>query len=171
MSRQLPSEIKKLRGTYRADRAPVNEPRPGAAGIRMPRGLLKVGRLYWRRLAPRLQRVRLLTDLDVEMLTQLCVCLGRLDECEQAVTDGGILVDGARGGLVRNPAVMAANAYRASALQLAARFGMSPVDRARVSMQMDDEAADPFSAYVAERDSQQWQPLPLQEGQDHDDTR
>ena len=130
MPRRKPTQVKKLAGTLRRDRMNIHEPRPPAANVRCPPGMPRGAKKWWRKLAPTLADLGLLTVLDLPAARDMCVCFGRLEEAEREVTERGIVVTGYRGGLVRNPAVSAANQYRAGAYRWAARFGLTPSDRA-----------------------------------------
>ena len=57
MPARKPSQLKKLTGTYRADRAPGKEAEPeAAASLRTPKGLSKHAAAFWRRYAAELSR-------------------------------------------------------------------------------------------------------------------
>lgn len=147
VSRTVPTALKRLRGTARADRATANEPKPELASADPPESLPPEAVIRWNRYAPVLIRLRVLTELDRATLADLCVVEARLAECNRELDKDGVVIAGARGGLVRHPAVMAANAYGARALQLRAKLGMSPVDRAKVSAQAE-YVQDDFEAYL-----------------------
>ena len=60
-----PVELKILEGTARPEDLRRNEPRPQPVAPTMPRGVLpKRARKLWRELAPKLERVGILTEVD-----------------------------------------------------------------------------------------------------------
>jgi P27 family predicted phage terminase small subunit len=141
-----PTALRILQGN--PGKRPLNkcEPQPAQASGRMPADLPKEARPYWRKLAPKLRRVGLLTELDVPALADLCLCLARARQAEDLVTSKGVLVAGDR-GMVKNPAIQVARDYRAAAARLMARFGMTPSDRSGLAMRPAEEA-DPLQAFL-----------------------
>ena len=110
----------------------TSEPKPTGGG-RMPADLPEEARPYWRQLAPRLRSVGLLTPIDVVAFGDLCLCLARTAEAELDVSARGLLIQGER-GLVKNPAIQIGRDYRAQAMRLMARFGMTPSDRSGLAV-------------------------------------
>ncbi|WP_256846924.1 phage terminase small subunit P27 family [Paenibacillus sp. Pae108] len=75
-----PTELKLLQGTYRPDRAPENEPKPDKPSTvpDPPSYLDPVAKKEWRRLAPELIRLGLLTVADLVAFETYCLAYGRL---------------------------------------------------------------------------------------------
>lgn len=75
-----PSELKLLQGTYRSDRAPDNEPKPKTPSAipDPPAHMDAVGKKEWKRLAPELFRLGLLTIADLVAFETYCLSYGRL---------------------------------------------------------------------------------------------
>ncbi|ODB61351.1 phage terminase small subunit P27 family [Paenibacillus polymyxa] len=75
-----PTELKMIQGTYRADRAPENEPKPNAPAAvpEPPAHLDATAKKEWRRLAPELFRLGLLTKVDLGTFEVYCLSYGRL---------------------------------------------------------------------------------------------
>jgi P27 family predicted phage terminase small subunit len=115
----------------------------------MPRDLPKGARQYWRRLVPQLtERGVNLQPEDAPALGDLCLCLARLAQCEREITEQGVVVESYRGGKARNPALMAAGQYRQQFLKLAARFGLTPIDRARLELPEPEREEGRLSDYL-----------------------
>lgn len=75
-----PTHLKLVQGTYRSDRAPEDEVKPPpVVELRPPSGMDRYALRAWRRLAPLLQRLGLLTEVDLEMFISLCDVWGRLE--------------------------------------------------------------------------------------------
>ena len=139
MASKKPTTLKKLSGTLRPDRVNVAEPRPPPASTYCPRDLPKDARRWWHKIAPVLGELGLLTVLDVPAARDLVVCCARLVQCEAIIEEKGILVPGARNeGLVKNPAIAAANAYRQALYRWASKFGLTPSDRAGLQVLSED---------------------------------
>lgn len=75
-----PSELKLLQGTYRADRAPDNEPKPDKPKTvpDPPTYFDVVAKKEWKRLAPELFKLGLLTLVDLTAFETYCLSYGRL---------------------------------------------------------------------------------------------
>ena len=131
-------EVKELAGTTRPDRDRA-APRLVAGSTRCPSDLPECGKKWWRKLVPVLAEAGLYTEADQAAARDLVTCLGRLEECEREISEHGILVEGARGGLVRNPAMIAANGYRQAAYRWAAKFGLTPGDRTGLHVVIGDQ--------------------------------
>lgn len=133
------NQVKKLSGTARRDRAKAHDGTP-AASLRCPGGLPDDAQAAWRRIAPLLAERGLLTELDVEAARDMCLCVARLREAEALVKKNGLLVEGARGSKVKNPAATLAREYRQDLYRWSSKFGLTPVDRAAFDMpELDNE--------------------------------
>ena len=131
----LPSAVKRLRGTARRCRA-RNEPQPKAVTPRVPRDLPPGARKYWKKQAPRLARLGLLTELDLDSLREWCMCRAFEDQANETLAREGLLipVGGERTGLKKNPAAQLSRDFGQRAAQIAAQFGMTPASRGRLSV-------------------------------------
>ena len=135
MAAKKPTRLKELAGTARPDRVHSGEPRPPAASTYCPRDLVLSAKVWWRRVAPVLADLGLLTVADLPAARDLVTVIARLQQCEDLIEEKGILVAGARdGGLVKNPAIAAANAYRQALYKWASKFGLTPADRSGLSV-------------------------------------
>lgn len=86
----------------------------------------------WSRMVPALDAQGVLTGMDADVLTDYCICLARLDECEQLVSRLGVTVINDRDAVVKNPAATIANQYRSRLKHLEGQLGMTPVARDRL---------------------------------------
>ena len=67
---------------------PANIPKPKPAVPKPPKWLSAAGRREWRRVAPALYDLGLLTELDRQALAQYCAAVARIEEAEKALKDG-----------------------------------------------------------------------------------
>ena len=92
----------------------------------------------WDRVMPILTERRILTDADLGGLENYCICIGRVRETEALIQDG------------QEPDMMLKLARlqdkaMASARQLAAELGLTPVSRSRPAIREDgDNELDPL---------------------------
>ncbi|BDG62329.1 phage terminase small subunit P27 family [Caldinitratiruptor microaerophilus] len=149
MPRRKPTALKVLSGTARPDRM-KNEPKPRPVAPPCPKGLPKEARRLWKEMAPKLERLGLLTETDGPAFADLCLCWARLKEAERDISERGLLVDGER-GKVKNPAAQLAREYRAAAQKWAARFGLTPADRGVLDLPQQEDEADDFLEFLWQR--------------------
>ena len=111
----LPTELKKLCGTYRPDRdgdTPTGEP----CLPRCPAHLKGEARKTWNREGKALAAMRVLTAADRAALAMFCTTWARHVEAEAKVVELGAVVRGATGGAVVSPWVHIAQ-RRSSSVQ------------------------------------------------------
>jgi P27 family predicted phage terminase small subunit len=88
----------------------------------------------WRRLAPELHRLGLLTLADVTVFEGYCIAYARWREAEERLVGAELIIPGARKGTqFANPLIAAAAQARRDVLRFGAEFGITPASRARVS--------------------------------------
>lgn len=139
--RPAPTALKLLRGT-RADRINDNEPVPSAVDVLPPDWLAEDALAIWREYAPDLIRKGVLTAWDVETFGACCDAAARRRAAATHLAREGEVVDvpvfdkngkqtGIRRG--RNPWLLVLNQADAQLQRWAARFGLTPSDRAQLA--------------------------------------
>ncbi|MDQ7775536.1 MAG: phage terminase small subunit P27 family [Paracoccus aminovorans] len=100
-----------------------------------PEWLAEEARKEWDRVMPILTERRILTDADLGGLENYCICIGRVRDTEaliQAEADAEMMLKLIR---VQDKAM-------ASARQLAAELGLTPVSRSRPAIRDDEDGDD-----------------------------
>ncbi|MFC4333874.1 phage terminase small subunit P27 family [Salininema proteolyticum] len=142
-----PTGLKMLHGD-RADRVNTSEPQPDSSEVTRPAWLTGDAAGVWDRLAPDLIRKGVLTAWDVDLFATFCSAvivnrdaLVEIDEngvkCSAPVrelSDGTIVYD-----LRRNPAWQVARESATMMATVGGRFGLSPADRAGLSIGEADD--------------------------------
>lgn len=82
----------------------------------------------WTAVYGMLDQQGLIADVDLEALTDYCVCVGRLLQCERDLSLRGMSWSTERGEMA-NPSVRAANLYRTSMRNYSRKLGLTPSDR------------------------------------------
>lgn len=103
--------------------------------VAAPEWLAEGARTEWDRVMPILTERRILTDADLGGLENYCVCIGRVREMEAAIQadpEPDLMLKLIR---VQDKAM-------ASARQLAAELGLTPVSRSRPAIREDDDRDD-----------------------------
>lgn len=98
----------------------------------------------WTRCAPVLARSVGLVGEQAEVLADLCITWARIDQGERALSTEGVVIPGARGGVVRNPWTTVLNQYRANFRSLAAELGLTPSSASRLTRPHMEDDDDPF---------------------------
>jgi P27 family predicted phage terminase small subunit len=127
-----PTAIKKLAGNPGKRPLNENEPKPGPANVKMPRGVLpKYGQKLWRSLAGRLVELGVLTEIDLPAFEMMCLHYALTRQALDDVEKNGLTIQ-EEGKTKKNPAMQAfrenGQAYKA----LLVEFGLTPSSRSRI---------------------------------------
>ncbi len=128
MTEKLPTETKRLKGTFRQSRE-----RGGiGAGARLteaplPPETLSGGAIgEWNWLAPVLVELEVLTRADLRTLALCCETLSTATELETTIRDEGYTIPASTGGRKSHPALKALETNRNAGLRMLNDFGLSP---------------------------------------------
>lgn len=130
-----PTSLKVLHGDGKKnpDRVDTAEPQPASGPVEPPFALSTEAQAIWDRLAPDLERTGVLTPWDCDTFAELCEALVILREKRKAADH-----EGERGG--PNPMTDYRSAMQTVAT-LAGRFGLTPADRSKLSVDSDPQRA------------------------------
>ena len=135
-----PTKTLEARGSWLAKaRKKAGEPEYQPIEPKMPNGLGDAGVAEWLRIVPQLAAKRILADVDTTNLWLMCKALDEHEQADAAVKEHGLLVAGANGGWVLNPAVHERQRAWGRYVKLSAAFGMTAGDRSRVSTGEKDD--------------------------------
>lgn len=134
----VPDNIHKLHGNFRADRHGDGLKVESLSRVPDPPDrLLKSypdGATEWRRLAPELHKLGVLTEIDLTTLEMYCTIFDRWVNAEQDVLREGYMMETPNGYQQQNPAMQVVNSCIKQLQSLAAEFGMTPATRARMRL-------------------------------------
>lgn len=133
--RAKPTALKVLAGNPGKRALPKGEPKPTGGLPKKPK-MSKVAGAEWDRLAPMLDKIGLLTQIDLTAFVAYCECFADYRRAQKDIEKYGtvILMDG--GLLKKNPAVQMRNDSLRLMRQFMVEFGITPSSRARVASQM-----------------------------------
>lgn len=136
-----PTALNKLRGNPGKRPLPKGEPMPATADRvpSAPRWLSEEARAEWKRLAPRLHAVGLLTDVDGLALAMLCEAFAQYVEAKGLVEREGMMAVSDKGNTYQHPAVGLMNSARNELLKWTREFGMTPSARSRINVETSGE--------------------------------
>lgn len=121
---------------------PIDKNTPNPTPIRptCPGWLLPEARREWRRLAPELERLALLTGLDRGPFAAYCQAVAWVRRCEAIIAEEGMVIPGHRGVLRKHPLLSTLNQATASMLAFGREFGLSPQSRTRIQVSTSPDA-------------------------------
>ncbi len=133
-----PTAIKKLNGN--PGRRPLNEAEPQLAlgGFSCPKYLDELAKKEWHRVVKDLRESGVLAKVDRSMLETYCIAYSMARQAEEDVADKGLTVFGAKGGVIKNPSISTAVAYRTLMTKVMAELGMSASSRSRLKVNPPD---------------------------------
>jgi P27 family predicted phage terminase small subunit len=148
MSHIVPYELAKLRGN------PGKRPlRPGPQPPRSAEPpepldfLSESAKAEWRRLAPTLHALNLLTVLDHAAFGAYCSAAAIWADAERGLESEGYTARGSTGNLVVHPLFKIAVASARDMIKFASEFGLTPCARARMRTGYDDDGGGPGSKF------------------------
>ena len=125
-----PTVVRLLQGGRNKQRLNPDEPKPAGKAI-APTWLSPEALLHWNRLAPILERMRVLTEADVDALMLYCRECQVYSDAEKMIRRDGITMETEQ-GLKKHPAVTVLHEAATHMRNLMASFGMTPSSRASV---------------------------------------
>ena len=136
-----PTAVKILQGKPGHRPLPANEPKPDSGRLpSAPRWLSDEAKREWKRIAPRLHAVGLLTEVDGLALAMLCEAFAQYMAAKAVVDREGLLLVSEKGNSYQHPAAGLMTQARGELLKWAREFGMTPSARSRISVQAAEDA-------------------------------
>ncbi|WP_405560696.1 phage terminase small subunit P27 family [Streptomyces sp. NBC_01180] len=85
----------------------------------------------WTRVVPVLKYTAGIGDVDTAVITDYCICVARIDQCEREISRNGLLMQGER-GMQKNGATTIVGQYRSQLSRYIGELGLSPSARGRI---------------------------------------
>lgn len=92
----------------------------------------------WGRVIPQLKISAGLSDVDMMVLHDYCVCVARIDQCERALSRDGLMLLGER-GWQKNGHTTIVGQYRQQLRSYVVELGLSPSARVKIPPAGDDD--------------------------------
>lgn len=147
----LPSHLKAVTGN--AGKRPTNtrEPKPRTGVPKCPPHLSKLAKSAWKRIAPELKAMGVLTLADGAGLELLVDAYAQYRAADDVIQDKGLtyMTESENGVMhrARPEVAMRSDAWRRVRAMLA-EFGLTPSSRSRVSAAGAEEEKDPFEEFM-----------------------
>jgi len=138
-----PKHLKVLEGN--PGKRPLNtkEPKPRPVAPRCPRWLTAEAKREWRRVAPELERLGLLTQIDRLALAGYCQAYARWRQAEEVLEQKGLTFTTPNGYIQQRPEVAIAQRNLQAVRAFCGEFGLTPSSRGRISLpDQDDDDLD-----------------------------
>jgi len=165
-----PTGLKVLQGNPGRRKLNPNEPKPGKAKGNIPAefkveravagedlksfkppGAAKEAGKEFKRLSAELERLGLLTMVDVGLLTAYCQAYGLHKEASAWVNKLGMVTKTKDGNLIQNPHLAIVNKQAAIMAKIGAEFGFSPSSRSRLDVKGGENQEDALTVLLNRR--------------------
>ncbi|RPA65800.1 phage terminase small subunit P27 family [Gordonia oryzae] len=138
---ETPDDVDSIIDIRRAQKSEPREPSAAAIGdVKPPWGLTEGAERVWMDLAPDLVRKKILTAADVHLFSVYCEAAAMYKECRDLLGDRYI-GKGAAGGDIVSPYFQAMVKCQQQMVQIGARMGLTPADRARLASADEPDAS------------------------------
>jgi len=132
--KRKPTAIKQLAGNPGRHKLNDAEPTPEVVLPFAPADLSEVGQAKWDEVALKLYNQSILTELDTDLLYLFCINWQDYLEARANIKAfGGAVVKTDKGNPIQNPYLSIANQCMERMLKILTSFGMTPVDRSKVT--------------------------------------
>jgi len=108
------------------------EPQPRVTVPRCPEHLDDLAKKEWKRLAPVLLRMRVITEADGMSLANLCQTWSTLVKAQAKLNEMGILYKTPSGYIMQSPLLPIVNQCMDQITKLSREFGLTPASRSRI---------------------------------------
>lgn len=147
-----PTKIHILEGgrkkTHRA--LPENEPKPDTLQKlpRAPKELSDVGKKEWKRTGKELQKLGLLTQIDLSAFHVYCETYSIWIDAIHNIHKLGMLIKAPSGYPMVTPYMSIANKASEKMAKFLTEFGMTPSSRSRINVPKPEKESDPLKEYL-----------------------
>lgn len=147
--RPKPTALKLIQGNPGRRKLNASEPKP-TAGAEPPPGMTDGAVRAWKLVAPQLQRLGLLTEIDSHALMLFCEAHATFTTAREKLAATGEVVRSPKGYPIWNPYLAIRNRSMEQMRQFMIEFGMTPAARSRISTGAGSEdEGDPWLALTA----------------------
>lgn len=154
---KVPGRGRKPKSTSRKEAAgnpgkrPLNKEEPdfgAVTGVDAPEWIIGHARAMWERVVPLLCGQKVLQMTDLHNVEIFCNAYGNWRKAQKEVAARGILVPGAQGGWIKNPALTAINETARQMATFGGILGLDPASRTRLIGGGNKKPDNPFGALL-----------------------
>jgi len=137
-----PTTIKRLEGNPGKRPLNNNEPIPPKGELKCPSWLLPEAKKEWKRLAPTLEAMGVLTMADLTEFIGYCQAFARWKEAEDFITQHGSIFKTPSGYIQQVPQVSIAQQNLKIVQSFCADFGLNPATRSRLQISLPTDTKE-----------------------------
>lgn len=127
-----PTAFKELEGNPGGRPLNHHEPKPNRKAPRCPSWLEDEAKKEWKRMGKILEKMGLLTEMDMAAFAGYCQAYARWKEAEEFITQHGSIIRTPNGYLQQVPQVSIAQTNLKIMLKFCEQFGLTPSARSRI---------------------------------------
>ncbi len=139
-----PTALKVLEGNPGKRSLNKNEPKPNKKAPRCPSWLDSEAKKEWRRLSKQLEKLGILSEIDMAAFAGYCQAYARWKEAEEFITKHGTIVKTPSGYWQQVPQVSIAQTYLKIMNRFCEQFGLTPSARSKIVTDTSNETEDPL---------------------------
>ena len=148
--RPKPTAPKALAGNPGKRALNKNEPDFGlVTNIEPPEWLGENATKVWQMVVPELLKAKVLALTDLHNVEAFCTAYDNWRMAQDAVREHGIVVTGAMGGPMKNPALTAANEAMRQMVTFGSMLGLDPASRSRIIGGNKQKSTNEFAALLS----------------------
>jgi P27 family predicted phage terminase small subunit len=144
-----PTNLKVLEGNPGKRDIPKNEVKPKPVANKCPSWLPDEAKAIWAEYAPKLERLGLFTEVDGIDFQNLCISAAEVRMHTEALMQNGYTTETPQGFIVQRPEVAMRNKAILMVTTLSAKFGMSPSDRAGLTIPEQEKGKSKMSGLLS----------------------
>lgn len=129
-----PTKLKILEGNPGHEKLNTQEPRPSPIAPDCPSWLDAEAKREWKRVSPELERLGLLTGIDMAAMAGYCASYSLYVKCKRVLHTKGLTFKTATGYLMPRPEVAIGNRALIELRAFCVQFGLTPSARARMQL-------------------------------------
>lgn len=147
-----PTRLEVLQGNPGKRKINADEPQPRVGDLVPPDWLTPEAREEWDRIVPELERLKLITQIDLAMLTAYCVQWGVYVKAARQLARQGLTFKSKnkQGATYQGTRPQFSIAVRAleQCRMLAQEFGLTPAARTKLKVEASETPRNPFTKFV-----------------------
>lgn len=137
-----PTLIKQLEGNPGKRKLNEFEPKPEKRAPKCPAWLDKEAKKEWRRTAKQLEKLGVLTEVDMAAFAGYCEAYARWKEAEEFISRHGTIIKTPNGYWQQVPQVSIAQTYLKIMIKFCEQFGLTPSSRSRIVAERGTDEVD-----------------------------
>ena len=127
-----PTAVKVLEGNPGKRGLNAGEPKPEKKAPRCPAWLEAEAKKEWKRMAKQMERLGILTEIDMAAFAGYCQAYARWKEAEEYISEHGAIMETPSGYCQQVPQVSIAQTYLKIMNRFCEQFGLTPSSRSRI---------------------------------------